>query len=67
VPGHPTAKVVKTAAIMTNYGQMQPHLGATFYPGGSDDFYMPELVSPSPQRSANEQSTKVLGKILIKG
>ncbi|KAI9787684.1 MAG: hypothetical protein M1839_000215 [Geoglossum umbratile] len=27
-----------------------PHLGATFYPGGSDDFYMPEVISPSPQR-----------------
>jgi hypothetical protein len=32
----------------------QPHLGATFVPGGFDDYYMPapapELVSPSPQR-----------------
>lgn len=27
-----------------------PKLGATFYPGGQDDFYMPELISPSPQR-----------------
>ncbi|KAL9114178.1 MAG: hypothetical protein Q9227_001950 [Pyrenula ochraceoflavens] len=28
-------------------------LGATFYPGGSDDFYMPaqpEVISPAPQR-----------------
>jgi hypothetical protein len=25
-------------------------LGATFYPGGNDDFYMPEVVSPTPQR-----------------
>ena len=32
--------------------QRQPaQLGATFYPGGSDDFYMPEVVSPAPQRS----------------
>ncbi len=33
-------------------GQRQPHaqLGATFYPGGIDDFYMPEVVSPAPQR-----------------
>lgn len=27
-------------------------LGATFIPGGQDDFYMPtEVVSPAPQRS----------------
>ncbi|CAO1602744.1 hypothetical protein XANCAGTX0491_006345 [Xanthoria calcicola] len=28
----------------------QAHLGATFYPGGVDDFYMPEVVSPAPKR-----------------
>lgn len=28
----------------------RPALGATFYPGGSDDFYVPEVISPSPQR-----------------
>ncbi|KAI0880441.1 uncharacterized protein GGS22DRAFT_174875 [Annulohypoxylon maeteangense] len=27
-----------------------PNFGATFYPGGSDDYYMPEVVAPSPQR-----------------
>ncbi|KAI0599640.1 hypothetical protein F4775DRAFT_591091 [Biscogniauxia sp. FL1348] len=27
-----------------------PHFGATFYPGGVDDYYMPEVVAPSPQR-----------------
>ena len=27
-----------------------PQLGATFTPGGMDDFYMPEVVSPAPQR-----------------
>ncbi|KAH0559277.1 hypothetical protein GP486_004208 [Trichoglossum hirsutum] len=27
-----------------------PNVGATFYPGGSDDFYMPEVISPAPQR-----------------
>lgn len=32
------------------HGQSQPQLGATFYPGGVDDFYMPELISPAPQR-----------------
>ncbi|KAL2009244.1 hypothetical protein VTN00DRAFT_7438 [Thermoascus crustaceus] len=31
-------------------GRGQPRLGATFYPGGADDFYMPEVISPSPQR-----------------
>ncbi|PGH16106.1 hypothetical protein AJ80_05321 [Polytolypa hystricis UAMH7299] len=28
----------------------QPHLGATFYPGASDQFQMPEVISPAPQR-----------------
>ncbi len=27
-----------------------PRLGATFVPGGYDDYYMPEVVAPSPQR-----------------
>ncbi|KAF4980383.1 hypothetical protein FZEAL_3613 [Fusarium zealandicum] len=26
-----------------------PQLGATFVPGGFDDYYMPEVVAPSPQ------------------
>lgn len=30
--------------------RQQAQLGATFYPGGTDDFYMPEVVSPAPQR-----------------
>ena len=29
---------------------MGPQLGATFVPGGFDDYYMPEVVAPSPQR-----------------
>ncbi|KAF2129938.1 HCP-like protein [Dothidotthia symphoricarpi CBS 119687] len=37
-----------------SYQQNNPHLGATFYPGGFDDYYMPgpapELISPAPQR-----------------
>ncbi|KAK4696750.1 26S proteasome regulatory subunit, ATPase 3, interacting protein, partial [Lecanoromycetidae sp. Uapishka_2] len=35
-------------------GLRQPQLGATFYPGGVDDFYMPEVISPSPQRITPE-------------
>lgn len=31
-------------------GQRKPQVGATFYPGGVDDFYMPEVISPAPQR-----------------
>jgi hypothetical protein len=31
-------------------GRSQPRVGATFYPGGTDDFYMPEVISPAPQR-----------------
>lgn len=30
--------------------QQRPRLGATFTPGGSDDFYLPEVISPAPQR-----------------
>ena len=30
-----------------------PHVGATFVPGGMDDYYMPEVVAPSPQRCVN--------------
>lgn len=37
-----------------SYQHPQPQLGATFVPGGYDDFYMPapdpELISPAPQR-----------------
>ncbi|TQV98350.1 hypothetical protein V2A60_007902 [Cordyceps javanica] len=29
---------------------MPPKLGATFVPSGFDDYYMPEVVAPSPQR-----------------
>ncbi|MCJ1310052.1 hypothetical protein MMC25_003713 [Agyrium rufum] len=32
----------------------QANLGATFYPGGVDDYYMPEVVSPAPQRPLQE-------------
>ncbi|QGA21392.1 hypothetical protein EYB26_009102 [Talaromyces marneffei] len=31
-------------------GRGQPRVGATFYPGGTDDYYVPEVISPSPQR-----------------
>ena len=27
-----------------------PQLGATFVPGGFDDYYMPEVIAPAPQR-----------------
>ncbi|KAI8627487.1 hypothetical protein F5Y19DRAFT_477353 [Xylariaceae sp. FL1651] len=27
-----------------------PQFGATFYPGGVDDYYLPEVLAPSPQR-----------------
>lgn len=41
--------------------QTGPQLGATFTPGGSDDFYMPEVISPSPQRFVG---TPFLGKVV---
>jgi hypothetical protein len=34
------------------YAPPKAQLGATFYPGGQDDFQMPEVVSPTPQRYA---------------
>jgi hypothetical protein len=33
-----------------HYPNSNPQVGATFYPGGVDDFYMPEVISPAPQR-----------------
>ncbi|KAF2794985.1 hypothetical protein K505DRAFT_360591 [Melanomma pulvis-pyrius CBS 109.77] len=39
---------------MSYYQQGQPSLGATFYPGGQDDYFLPapspEVISPAPQR-----------------
>ena len=36
------------------YKMSQPQLGATFVPGGTDDFYIPakspDVVSPAPKR-----------------
>ncbi|KAF7506497.1 hypothetical protein GJ744_011747 [Endocarpon pusillum] len=33
-----------------SYPNSRPQVGATFYPGGVDDFIMPEVISPAPQR-----------------
>jgi len=38
------------ADTQRNQSDMAPQLGATFVPGGFDDYYMPEVVAPSPQR-----------------
>ncbi|KAL9125610.1 MAG: hypothetical protein Q9217_005207 [Psora testacea] len=40
-------------------GQRPTQLGATFIPGGVDDFYMPEVISPSPQRITPEVPEKI--------
>ncbi|GMF73388.1 unnamed protein product [Aspergillus oryzae] len=40
-------------------GRGQPRLGATWYPGGQDDFYMPEVISPSPQSPHRSQYAPV--------
>lgn len=45
--------------MASQQGQQRPALGATFYPGGVDDFYMPEVISPSPQRITPEVPTKI--------
>jgi hypothetical protein len=44
--------------------QQNPQLGATFYPGGVDDFYMPEVISPAPQRYViyDSKSTRRVAK-----
>lgn len=45
--------------MASQHGQRQPaQLGATFYPGGIDDFYMPEVVSPAPQRSVSKNRVR---------
>ncbi|ATY64747.1 Tetratricopeptide-like helical [Cordyceps militaris] len=44
---HPCQRIVDTNP---SKAQMPPKLGATFVPGGFDDYYMPEVVAPSPQR-----------------
>lgn len=41
-------------------GRGQPRLGATWYPGGQDDFYMPEVISPSPQRCVLSVLVKIV-------
>ena len=41
-------------------GQRPAQLGATFIPGGVDDFYMPELISPSPQRFVTSPKSQTL-------
>ncbi|KAI0023936.1 hypothetical protein F4780DRAFT_726938 [Xylariomycetidae sp. FL0641] len=36
-----------------------PHFGATFTPGGMDDYYMPpEVIAPAPQRYVLPSSPK---------
>ncbi|EER23128.1 hypothetical protein D8B26_001202 [Coccidioides posadasii str. Silveira] len=32
------------------YDSSRPRMGATFYPGATDDYQMPEVISPAPQR-----------------
>jgi hypothetical protein len=44
---------------MAERPQQSSQLGATFYPGGQDDFYMPpEVISPKPQRYVNQSYSK---------
>lgn len=60
----------KTALTMNRapQGRGQPRLGATWYPGGQDDFYMPEVISPSPQRCALSVLDKIVyGPPLVAG
>ncbi|KAL9100933.1 MAG: hypothetical protein Q9163_003748 [Psora crenata] len=38
--------------MASQQGQKPTQLGATFIPGGVDDFYMPGIISPAPQRSS---------------
>ncbi|KAK2747299.1 hypothetical protein FQN57_002197 [Myotisia sp. PD_48] len=36
--------------MATPYDSSRPRLAATFYPGAVDDYQMPEVISPAPQR-----------------
>ncbi|KAL6721204.1 hypothetical protein ACLMJK_000306 [Lecanora helva] len=44
---------------MSQSSHRPPQLGATFTPGGFDDFYMPEVISPAPQRVTPEVPEKI--------
>ncbi|KAL8840571.1 MAG: hypothetical protein Q9170_001257 [Blastenia crenularia] len=44
-------------------GQRPPQLGATFFPGGMDDFYMPEVVAPAPKRVIPEMPDNIQGNL----
>ncbi|KAI9888995.1 MAG: hypothetical protein M1814_006053 [Vezdaea aestivalis] len=44
---------------MSNNHGNPPQLGATFVPGGFDDFYMPEVISPAPQRIMPEVPSQI--------
>ncbi|KAL8951113.1 MAG: hypothetical protein Q9222_002885 [Ikaeria aurantiellina] len=46
-----------------NNDQRRPQVGATFSPGGIDDFYMPEVVSPAPKRVMPEMPDNIQGDL----
>lgn len=53
---------------MTNrplQAQGQSRLGATWNPGGQDGYYVPEVVSPSPQRFDPALSRFVYGGVFF--
>lgn len=47
---HLVVQFVPCEKMNNNYPNSRPQVGATFYPGGVDDFIMPEVISPAPQR-----------------
>lgn len=56
--GSLTKSGVETKTTSQNT-EMAPQFGATFVPGGFDDYYMPEVVAPSPQRYVEEPTSHV--------
>ena len=57
--------ILVVAPSMASPQGQRPALGATFYPGGVDDFYMPEVISPSPQRCVPDLALIFTGRLPV--
>lgn len=49
-PLEPLSPLLPLALFTEKDSPEMPTLGATFVPGGYDDYFMPEVVAPAPQR-----------------
>lgn len=49
-PSEPLSPLLPLFLFTGSDSPDMPTLGATFVPGGYDDYFMPEVVAPAPQR-----------------